>query len=423
MTTQILPDSPEATRDKRNSQWLYSPQRSLLRRAIFQIHLWVGIVVALYAVVIGVSGSILVFAPEMERALEPHLQLVSPGGGNASLQTLWDQLRATHPKKRVYVLTPTQATNRSASFLLVPRHGSWKSRMETVYFNPHSGEILGNRTGRRGLVAWVSDLHNHLLAGGSGRFVNGILGIGLILMGLSGAIIWWPGKLRWKRSLLILRWTNWKRFGWDLHSAVGFWSCVALLAVSFTGVYIVFPKAVTRLTLAVVGGTHPTAQLPGTLSTTPLPTPSTSRNTAPLKLDQIVAIAQRAMPEKEPLAFLAFPGGPGENFTARQYSSASHLRFRTVDIDPSTGKILKRFDSAQAPLETRLRLYFTSIHDGLFGGSGVLGLLVKILWVLVGLAPATLGITGLIMYWNRFLKPKLRTMSKRDTSRPEPREA
>jgi uncharacterized iron-regulated membrane protein len=44
------------------------------------------------------------------------------------------------------------------------------------------------------------------------------------------------------------------------------------------------------------------------------------------------------------------------------------------------------------------------VHFGLFGGDGVLGLLVKIVWVLLGIVPALLAVTGLLMYWNRNLR-------------------
>ena len=41
------------------------PQRLRSRWWIFQIHLWTGIVLALYLVVVGISGSILVFREEL----------------------------------------------------------------------------------------------------------------------------------------------------------------------------------------------------------------------------------------------------------------------------------------------------------------------------------------------------------------------
>ena len=46
-------------------RFLQRPHQTWIRRVNFQIHLWVGIVLALYLMVIGVSGSILVLRIEL----------------------------------------------------------------------------------------------------------------------------------------------------------------------------------------------------------------------------------------------------------------------------------------------------------------------------------------------------------------------
>src|SRR5688500_20272055 len=54
-------------------QWLRQPQRVWLRRAAFQIHLWVGLFIGLYVVVLSLTGSLLVYRNELDRYLAtPH---------------------------------------------------------------------------------------------------------------------------------------------------------------------------------------------------------------------------------------------------------------------------------------------------------------------------------------------------------------
>ena len=69
-------------------------------------------------------------------------------------------------------------------------------------------------------VEWIVALHENLLFGENGRFVNGIGAICVILLCLTGAVIWWPGINNWRRALTV----NWRslfaRFSWDLHSAL-----------------------------------------------------------------------------------------------------------------------------------------------------------------------------------------------------------
>jgi hypothetical protein len=48
------------------------------------------------------------------------------------------------------------------------------------------------------------------------------------------------------------------------------------------------------------------------------------------------------------------------------------------------------------------------LHFGTFGGN-----VTRILWIIVGLAPAVLYVTGLLMWWNRSILPGLRRRRRR----------
>jgi uncharacterized iron-regulated membrane protein len=91
-------------------------------------------------------------------------------------------------------------------------------------------------------VEWLVDLHENLLFGMAGRAVNGVGGIGLTLLCLTGAIIWWPGIAHWRRSLTV----NWKssfaRVNWDLHNTLGFWCFLFVIVWGISGIYFAFPQ-------------------------------------------------------------------------------------------------------------------------------------------------------------------------------------
>jgi uncharacterized iron-regulated membrane protein len=73
------------------------------------------------------------------------------------------------------------------------------------------------------VVEWLVDLHGNLLLGGFGRVVNGIGAACMIVLCVTGAVLWWPGITHWRRSLTV----NWKssfaRRNWEIHNALGFW--------------------------------------------------------------------------------------------------------------------------------------------------------------------------------------------------------
>ena len=53
-------------------QWVRHPHDFLLRRVMFQVHLWTGIGLGLYVLVICVSGSVLVYRNELYRTSRPN---------------------------------------------------------------------------------------------------------------------------------------------------------------------------------------------------------------------------------------------------------------------------------------------------------------------------------------------------------------
>jgi uncharacterized iron-regulated membrane protein len=96
-------------------------------------------------------------------------------------------------------------------------------------------------------VEWIVDLHENLLFGTNGRFVNGIGAICTTSLCLTGAIIGWPGIANWRRASTV----NWKspfaRFSWDLHSALGFWGFLFVLMWGISGLYFAFPQSFNAL--------------------------------------------------------------------------------------------------------------------------------------------------------------------------------
>ena len=59
---------------------------------------------------------------------------------------------------------------------------------------------------------------------------------------LTGLVVWWPGSARWKRSLQIKWSSGWRRFNWDLHSAIGFWLFLFMLMWGVSGFYLGIPE-------------------------------------------------------------------------------------------------------------------------------------------------------------------------------------
>jgi uncharacterized iron-regulated membrane protein len=88
------------------------------------------------------------------------------------------------------------------------------------------------------LVSKLLELHDDLLAGNTGRSINGIGALLVIVVAFTGIVVWWPGIKTWRRSLTVHKNTGWQRFIWHLHGMIGFWSFGFIVLFGLSGAYL-----------------------------------------------------------------------------------------------------------------------------------------------------------------------------------------
>jgi uncharacterized iron-regulated membrane protein len=91
-------------------------------------------------------------------------------------------------------------------------------------------------------MEWLVDLDDNLLAGPEVRTWNGVGGLLVTFLLVTGVIIWWPGKRRAWRSLRMGKAEASRRFARQLHNALGVYFFVMLLMWALTAVYFGFPE-------------------------------------------------------------------------------------------------------------------------------------------------------------------------------------
>lgn len=238
------------------TRWLRQPQRVWLRRAIFQIHLWTGLAIGLYVVVLSLSGSVLVYRNELDRYLATPRAVFD----EQATPLTADQLRASAERlypgwtvTDVYEGSYEPRTGRGGVRRLpdptasvnLERNGETKNRL----IDPYTGADLGDNTTRGQLfILWLVRLHDELLLDRpDGPWWNGLLSLVFTVVVLTGAVVWWPGVTRWRRSLTVKASAGWRRFNWDLHSALGAWLFVFMLMWGISGWYLGMPEPLTDI--------------------------------------------------------------------------------------------------------------------------------------------------------------------------------
>jgi uncharacterized iron-regulated membrane protein len=219
-------------------RWIREPQTAWLRKATFQVHLWSGVGVGLYLLLVSVTGSVLVFSNELYMAATHDPIIVTGSGPRLTDAQLNDAATRAYPGYAVSRISRARNPDQAVSISLTGTAGL-KNRL----FDPYTGSDLGDSVPLGiWLVSKLIELHDDLLAGSTGRRVNGVGALLLILLAFTGIVVWWPGIRTWRRSLTVHRKVGWQRFTWDLHSMIGFWTLGFILLFGITGAYLGNPQ-------------------------------------------------------------------------------------------------------------------------------------------------------------------------------------
>ena len=368
-----------------------------LHRFIIVLHQYIGLAVGLLLIVVGLTGSLLVFGSDLDHFLL-HRQIgpIIPQGERVSVEVVLDQVRAEYKNQIDFKLDSVDMPRQPDEVYNVWLR-SKEERWTVVSVHPYTAAILGTRQWEQTLIGFLYRLHYELLAGEVGLKIVGIVALLLFMLSITGILLWsgWRKlisgfKIKWKAH----RW----RVSFDLHKVVGITVAVFLSMIAFTGFcwnfYEFAEPAIYAATL------------------TPKPAKPVSQLIAgqsPLKPTEILQKANIALPGAIDIS-LTLPDQPDGVYRVRKkLPQETEARGRSfVYLDQYSGKVVQLQNGLQPSLGDRVLNSFTLMHYGTFGG-----LPTRILYVFVGFAPLILFITGFVIWWYR---PK----SKRLTAALEP---
>jgi uncharacterized iron-regulated membrane protein len=216
-------------------RWARQPQLLRWRRFVVQLHLWTGLTLGIYVVVLSVTGSLSVLRPDVNVWFVP--RTVPMDGTRLAGAALHEAVRRAYPLDEVTDVFERRRVD--APVIVTLQRGT--TSVERL-FDPYAARDLGLAyppTTRA--IEWIVDLHDNLLEGPTGRTVNGIGALLFTALTITGAIVWWPGVGRLGHNLVPGKPAKTARFARRLHNAVGIWTFALLFMWAITAIYLCFP--------------------------------------------------------------------------------------------------------------------------------------------------------------------------------------
>lgn len=356
-------------------------------RLIFSLHSWLGLISGIFLLLLGLSGSALVFLKEIDQMINSELLHVSPEGQVLPLDTIYRKISRQHPHLTgIAWLNPDAATEEAYEFRLYQNDGKISTYdLGMMSINPYSGAVLrdGNlKDFNPSFMHWILQFHWSFQLGLPGLFMATLFGITMLLSILTGLVIY--RKYVWKvfTFRVKMKWQNWRTISSDLHRIVGVWALFFNVIIFFTGFWM-----------------NKFAFDPGYWKKQTVSAPANKLSAQ--SADQLFRTARNAMPDLIPHQ-IYLPtqaekpfrlSGPLKNQSPFFYNGNS------VAVDPGTGLVISMERLTEKGVWEKIEATFFPLHAGTFGGAPV-----KALYVIIGLLPGLLSITGALLWWRKVKK-------------------
>ena len=207
-----------------------------MKKVFKQIHLWLSVPFGLIVTLICLSGAILIF--ERDFGHIGQAEVISNGQSPLPMDSI---LRSAEQylagKNRIVGVTTYPDSEHAYKVMLA------KPAMAALWVNQYTGEIIGKYE-RAQIFKLASSVHRRLFGKSkeegafgakTGKLIIGITTIALLLIIISGLIVWWPTKDNLKNKLIIYTGKGSYRFWYDFHCVGGVISTLVLVICIFTG--------------------------------------------------------------------------------------------------------------------------------------------------------------------------------------------
>jgi len=351
-------------------------------RRWYLVHKWTSIVCTAFLLMFCLTGLPLIFHHEIDE-LTRAPKMAENMEGTASLDAVASHARAQEAGWHVLFLSFDD--EKPIIYAAIgPTLTAGEDEGKLLLYDARSGQSINAPPFDEGVMAFLLELHAHLLLGIPGQLFLGLVGVVFLVAVVSGVVVYAPfmrklpfGTVRRNRS---------SRLKWlDTHNMVGIVTLGWVSVVGLTGFIITMSVPIQGIwqmdELAEMAAPYENAKPPEKLAS----------------VDGAVATVKAAIPDAK-VSFIAWPGT--ELSTKHHYMIAlagnTPLTERLISptmIDAESGKLT---DVRDMPWYVQILFLSVPLHFGDYGG-----LPLKIIWALLDVAAIVVLVSGLYLWLGR----------------------
>lgn len=359
------------------------------KKLLWKLHHWAGLYAGVLIGILSLTGALAVFIPEIDAFIIKHYYQAKAvsHGGELKLGTAIDSLKLAYPDYRSMMIALPEKEGQVVQVdLITPGEGGADIERYDFFIDAGAGRLMGKRDHQNSLANYMRQMHVRLYEGNWGRQLVGLGGIALAVLTITGLLIY--GDFMKKQQ-----WPNFRKTGKlriamaDWHKLLGISALAFNLVIALTGAWLgLQPWLMRWLNIEIPNAFKQEVVME-----------AIDDRALNVDWNKVLAVSKAEFPELEPRYLVPSTNGAGTvsvrgNIRGTVYERESNL----LVLDKQQYRPVFKYDIRKQQISTKFYFIQEALHFGDFGG-----LLLKLIYALLGLVSAFLSISGFIIYYYR----------------------
>ncbi|RAW01174.1 PepSY-associated TM helix domain-containing protein [Pseudochryseolinea flava] len=346
--------------------------RNRFHRLIFKIHSYTGIVSGIALLLIGISGSILVFSHELESFVYNDLLVSAGNGSRISLDSALVIARNTFPEMDFVGFNELPQSHQATfQFFMMDDGIQYKA-----FIDPFTGTLLHSGERYDHIADWLLIFHYTFAVPVWGDLAVAVLSITMIISLLTGIVVYrkYIGKVLQFKVKFDFK--NWRKGSSSLHRIIGVWSLLFMLMMAITA-FLMMKYAFTE---------------------TNFDREHWKFKSGPIhfSIDKTLEGIKKKYPSYHAVEFFLPTQTDSLSYIAGYIDEPSFLFGDYNDQIIFDGKNFQASFVSDKPNAEKFSALIFPLHSGHYGG-----MIVKIVYCISGFIPGILCVTGILLWLRR----------------------